>query len=90
MKGLVVCRTGMGSSMMLKIKVEQVINESDWKADVQHDVYSGLDSHRDVDFVVTMSDLTPDVERAGYRAVGIQNLMDKTEIREKLLPIFED
>ncbi|ROV60365.1 PTS sugar transporter subunit IIB [Vibrio ponticus] len=89
MKGLVVCRTGMGSSMMLKIKVEQVINENAWQAVVQHDVYSGLDSHRDVDFVVTMSDLMTDVEKAGYRAVGIQNLMDKNEIREKLLPIFE-
>ncbi|GAB2662668.1 PTS sugar transporter subunit IIB [Vibrio panuliri] len=89
MKGLVVCRTGMGSSMMLKIKVEQVINENSWNAEVKHDVYSGLDSHRDVDFVVTMSDLMTDVEKAGYRAVGIQNLMDKNEIREKLLPIFE-
>ena len=29
-RGLVVCRTGMGSSMMLRIKLEQVISENNF------------------------------------------------------------
>lgn len=42
MKGLIVCRTGMGSSLMLKIKAQKVIDKHGWDIDLEHDVLSGL------------------------------------------------
>ena len=41
-RGLVVCRTGMGSSMMLRIKLEQVIGENKFPIEMEHDVLSAL------------------------------------------------
>ena len=32
MKGLIVCRTGMGSSLMLKIKAQKVIDKLGYRA----------------------------------------------------------
>ena len=60
-RGLVVCRTGMGSSMMLRIKLEQVISENKFPIELEHDVLSAINNY-DVDFVVTMSDLVEQIK----------------------------
>jgi PTS system ascorbate-specific IIB component len=36
MKGLIVCRTGMGSSLMLKIKAQKVIDKNGWDIELEH------------------------------------------------------
>lgn len=77
MKGLIVCRTGMGSSLMLKIKAQKIIDKHGWNIELEHDVLSGLRTWRDIDFVITMRDLTDEVEAAGFRAVGITDLMNQ-------------
>ena len=58
MKGLIVCRTGMGSSLMLKIKAQKIIDKHGWNIELERDVLSGLRTWRDIDFVITMRDLT--------------------------------
>lgn len=83
-KGLVVCRTGMGSSMMLRIKLEQVISENDLDIDLEHDVLSAI-SNYDVDFVVTMNDLVDQIKDEVKYVIGIEDLMNKDELKEKLL-----
>lgn len=42
-KALVCCRAGMGSSMLLKIKADQVINENNFPIKTEH---GNLDSIR--------------------------------------------
>lgn len=83
-KGLVVCRTGMGSSMMLRIKLEQVISENNLDIDLEHDVLSAINNY-DVDFVVTMSDLADQIRNETKSVIGIEDLMNKDELKEKLL-----
>lgn len=83
-KGLVVCRTGMGSSMMLRIKLEQVISENNLDIDLEHDVLSAINNY-DVDFVVTMSDLADQIRNETKSVIGIEDLMNKNELKEKLL-----
>lgn len=83
-KGLVVCRTGMGSSMMLRIKLEQVISENNLNIDLEHDVLSAINNY-DVDFVVTMSDLADQIQNDAKYVIGIEDLMNKDELKEKLL-----
>ena len=82
-RGLVVCRTGMGSSMMLRIKLEQVIGENKFPIEMEHDVLSALNNY-DVDFVVTMNDLVEQVQSETKYIIGIEDLMNKEEIKRKL------
>lgn len=41
-KGLVMCRTGMGSSMMLCIKLNKIIAKNNFPLELEHDVFSGI------------------------------------------------
>lgn len=88
-QGLVVCRTGMGSSMMLMIKLEQVIEKYGMPIEMHHDVVSAVDSY-DVDFVVTMNDLVEQLRPQVKYIIGIEDLMNKEEMREKLEKFLED
>ncbi|HDG8096274.1 TPA: PTS sugar transporter subunit IIB [Klebsiella oxytoca] len=89
MKGLIVCRTGMGSSLMLKIKAQKIIDKHGWDIELEHDVLSGLRTWRDIDFVITMRDLTDEVEAAGFRSVGITDLMNSEEMESALTDIVQ-
>lgn len=82
-RGLVVCRTGMGSSMMLRIKLEQVISENKFPIELEHDVLSAINNY-DVDFVVTMSDLVEQIKNEVKYVIGIDDLINKKEMKEKL------
>lgn len=82
---LVCCRAGMGSSMMLKIKCDQVIKEEGLPIETEHGNLDSLIGFNG-DLVITMSDLTDELN-ADPRvpsAVGITNIVDKNEIKEKL------
>lgn len=84
-KALVCCRAGMGSSMMLKIKCDQVIKEEGLPIETEHGNLDSLIGFNG-DLVITMSDLTDELEADSRvpSAVGIKNLVDKKEIKEKL------
>ena len=55
-KCLIMCRTGMGSSMMLKIKVDKLIDKNGYPMDVTHDAFSGFAGQQNVDIIITMED----------------------------------
>ncbi len=85
-RALVCCRAGMGSSMMLKIKCDQVIKESNLPIETEHGNLDSLNGFTG-DLVVTMSDLTDELAvdpRVPY-AVGVKNIVDKAEIRAGLV-----
>ena len=82
---LICCRAGMGSSMMLKIKCDQVIKENSLPIETEHGNLDSLIGFNG-DLVITMSDLTDELN-ADPRvpsAVGITNIVDKGEMKEKL------
>lgn len=88
-KALIACRTGMGSSMMLKIKVEQVIKEHGFPIEVEHDTLDAVGNFRG-DLLITMADITKELVGKVPYVIGIQNLMDKQEICSKLEKFLED
>ena len=88
-RGLVVCRTGMGSSMMLRIKLEQVIGENKFPLELEHDVLSAISNH-DVDCVITMMDLVEQIKDEAKYVIGINDLMNKVEMKEKIEKFFEE
>ena len=82
-RALVCCRAGMGSSLMLKIKADQVISECGMPIKTEH---GNLDSiiGFDGDLIITMSDLTEQLKDKVPYAVGITNIVDKAEIKKGL------
>ncbi|PKG24750.1 PTS sugar transporter subunit IIB [Niallia nealsonii] len=86
---LIACRTGMGSSMMLKIKVDQVIRENKFPIKAEHNTIDAVGQFKG-DLLITMADLVPDLKNKVKYIIGIQNLMDKKEIKEKLEKFLAD
>ncbi len=85
---LVACRTGMGSSMLLKIKVEQVIKENGYPINVVHSNLDDLTS-RKWDLVITMADIIEDIKDKVPYCVPIRNIMDKAEIKRGIEGFLE-
>lgn len=90
-RALVCCRAGMGSSMMLKIKCDQVIKEKGLPIETEHGNLDSINGFTG-DLVITMSDLTEELS-ADPRvpsAIGITNIVNKGEIAEKLAAWVEE
>lgn len=82
-RALVACRAGMGSSVLLKIKVDQVIKENNFPIETEHGNLDSLSGFTG-DLLVTMDDLTDELSDKVKHAVGIRNIVSKDEIKEKL------
>lgn len=84
-KALVACRAGVGSSLMLKIKVNKVVKENNYPIQVEHSSLDGLNGF-DGDMVITLIDVAEELDQKGIpqKIIGIRNIMDKKEIKEKL------
>ena len=80
---LIACRTGMGSSMMLKIKVDQVVRKNNYPLEVQHSTLDDVKSFKG-DLLITMADVAEELKGQVPYIIGINNLMDKNEIETKL------
>lgn len=85
---LVVCGTGMGSSMILKMMVDQVVSENHLPCRVTSDLASSVHSSN-ADILVAGSDLAPTLEGAKAAVVGVRNIMDKKEILAGLTEAIE-
>lgn len=84
-KALIACRAGVGSSLMLKIKVNEVIRENDFPIEVEHaslDAVSGFTG----DLINTLTDVANELREKNLQQtiIGINNIVDKKEIKEKI------
>lgn len=82
------CRTGMGSSMMLKIKVEKLISKKGYPMDVTHDAFDGFAGQRNVDVIVTMSDLVEEFKGSKAYIIGVHDIMDMDFLEKELDKFF--
>jgi len=87
-KALVMCRTGMGSSMMLCIKLEKVIKKNNFPLVLEHDVTSGGIS-KDADLIITMQDLVNDFKSSGKYVIGIRDIMNTDYMEQELKKYFD-
>ena len=83
---LVCCRAGIASSMMLEAKCKQVIEEEGLPLETRHGSIDEL-ADFDGDLVITMTDLVDELaaDPSVPSAVGITNIVDKAEIKQKLV-----
>lgn len=86
-KVLVACRAGVGSSLMLKVKLNEVKNEQNWPIEVEHTSLDELDSF-DGKVVVCLSDVADELNKSGIykdkEIVGIKSIINKNEIESKV------
>jgi PTS system ascorbate-specific IIB component len=84
-RALIACRAGVGSSLMLKIKVNEVIKENGFSIEVEHaslDAVSGFNG----DLIITLTDVASELREKNLKQtiIGINNIVDKKEIKEKI------
>ncbi|MFS8639880.1 MAG: PTS sugar transporter subunit IIB [Symbiobacteriaceae bacterium] len=88
MRIVTVCGMGFGTSLMLKIAVEGILQKHGMRAEVvAWDL--GSVKGQPADVIVTSRDLERHLAGTPARLVLIDNLTDKSEIERKLLPVLQ-
>ena len=84
-KFLIACRAGVGSSLMLKIKTQQVIKENNFPIEVEHGSLDSLNGF-DGDAVETVIDVAEELNKKNlkFAVIGIRNVIDRNEIKTAL------
>jgi len=83
MKVLCVCGLGQGTSLILRMNVENVLRELGIDADVEHTDVSAAVS-MDADYIVTSNELAASLGQTGAKVVVVNNYFDNDEIRSAL------
>lgn len=83
MKILCVCGLGQGTSLILRMNVEAVLNEMGIAADVEHmDVSSATGVA--ADYIVTNNELAQSLDGVNAKVILVNNYFDKSEIKTAL------
>lgn len=83
------CGMGFGSSMMLKMFVDEILKDLGMKAQVvPWDL--GTFKGQQADIIVAPTDMEMHLRSTSARVVLIRNLVDKKELRDKLVPVLEE
>ena len=82
-KALVVCKAGMGSSMMLKIKADQVIKENGFPIITHHGSLDDIDGFGG-DLILTQADFADKIEHPKAYVASVDSILNKDEIKKAL------
>jgi PTS system ascorbate-specific IIB component len=83
------CGMGFGTSMMLKLFIEEILRANGIKAEViPWDL--GSFKGQNADIIVAPLDMERHLRSAQGKVVLIQNLVDKEEIKEKVLKAINE
>ncbi|CAM3888323.1 MULTISPECIES: PTS sugar transporter subunit IIB [Paenibacillus] len=83
MKIICVCGLGQGTSLILRMNVENVLKDLGVQADVEHTDVSTA-SGMSADFIVTSNELAQSLPGHSATIVIVNNYFDLNEIKEKL------
>jgi len=85
---LTVCGMGFGTSLMLKMFIQDLLKELQVKAEVE---VSDLGSVKGTpaDLIVAPNDMKSHLAGMATPVIFIDNLIDKKELRSKLLPVLQ-
>jgi len=84
MQIVTVCGLGIGTSLMLKMTIQDILSEAGISADV--DAWdAGTVKGRSADLFVVSADLRSTLEGVQGKVVFIKSITDVKEIREKVL-----
>lgn len=83
MKMLCVCGLGQGTSLILRMNVENVLKEMGVQADVEHTDVSTA-SGTTADYIVTSNELAQSLQGHSAKIIIVNNYFDLNEIKETL------
>lgn len=83
LKVLTVCGLGQGTSLILKMNVEQALNEKGIQADVEHMDVSAAASEN-ADYIITSNELSESLQGQEATVVVVNNFFDMDEINEAI------
>ena len=84
MKIICVCGLNMGSSLILKMNVAEVLYNVGLKADVEHSEVSSLKSEAS-DYILTTAELAKTMDGVKGKIIICNNLINRNEIRKSLV-----
>lgn len=89
MKIVTVCGMGFGTSLMVKMTIDDILNEIGFEAEVEaSDV--GSVKGKDADLVVSSAEMRHQLSDLESDVIFLNNMADKEEIREKLLAYLKE
>lgn len=90
-KGLVTCRAGMGSSIMLKTKMDGVIRENDLPIKLEQAKVDAVPNFKG-ELIISFTDVANDLKNRNLNKyiIGIKNMMDKDELLSKLNEFLDE
>ncbi|MDQ0428443.1 PTS system ascorbate-specific IIB component [Planomicrobium stackebrandtii] len=80
MKILCVCGLGQGTSLILKMNVEEVLGEKNIMADVEHIDLSSATS-MSADYIITSNELADSLQDQPAKVIVVNNYFDMEEIK---------
>ncbi|WP_090236348.1 PTS sugar transporter subunit IIB [Lentibacillus halodurans] len=83
MKVLTVCGLGQGTSLILKMNVEQALNDKGIQADVEHTDVSAASSMQ-ADYIITSNELAESLVAHDAKVVIVNNYFDMDEINQAI------
>ncbi len=85
-KVVTVCGNGIGSSLMLKMKIEEIARENNIDV-VAESIDSNAASGKDADLFVTVKEFES-IFKEGQRVAITRSYMNKKKITEDVLPVL--
>ncbi len=87
MKIITVCGNGIGSSLMLAMKIEEICKEEGIDAQVESSDFNSAQG-KSADLIVTVKELAEQFENR--KTVTIRSYVNKKKIREDVLPTIKE
>lgn len=81
MKIVAVCGLGMGSSLILRMNIEDVLKKNNIKAVTEHTDVSSIEGNNP-DIIVTSAELVKNLKETKAKVIVVKNFFDKDEIEK--------
>lgn len=88
-KIVTVCGCGLGSSLIAKMAIEDIVTKAGYSASIETADGGSAKGHK-CDFYVTTKEFAPRLEGIGIPVVVVTNFVNKEEMREKLLAVMAE
>jgi ascorbate PTS system EIIB component len=91
LKILMVCGAGLGSSFAIQMTVESVLKDLGVEASLDHSDISSASGLK-ADIIISATTFESQFQRYDMQSdlIFLKNLVDKNEIKEKLVPVLEE
>ncbi|GAB2319723.1 PTS sugar transporter subunit IIB [Alkalibacterium sp. s-m-22] len=84
LKIVTICGAGVGSSMMLRVFVQEILDKHNIEAEVDASDIGSVNPES-YDILITTSDFAESLRSAEATVIRIDNMMDKAYLEEQLL-----